>query len=166
MLNPFKAIRPVQDKVSLVATRSYLSYSPITLREKLINNPYTFLHIINPEFSIKSNFLKGVNKHKLVRQKYLDFCEDGVFLKDDQSCFYIYQQITPENTYNGIIAASSVEDYINGSIKVHEHTISKREAIFTDYLETTGFNAEPVLLTYPKLPRVSKICTRRVCYKK
>ena len=156
-IKPFKAVRPVRDKVSLVATRSYLSYSQVTLREKLLNNPYTFLHIINPEFSVKSNFLKGVNKYKLVRQKYLDFCEDGIFLKDDQSCFYIYQQTTPENTYTGIIVASSVEDYINGSIKVHEHTISKREAIFTDYLETIGFNAEPVLLTYPKLPRVNEI---------
>lgn len=156
-INPFKAVRPVRDKVGLVSTRSYLSYSPVTLREKLLNNPYTFLHIINPEFSVKSNFLKGVNRYKLVRQKYLDFCEDGIFLKDDQSCFYIYQQTTPENTYSGIIAASSVEDYINGSIKVHEHTISKRKAIFTDYLQTTGFNAEPVLLTYPKLPRVNEI---------
>ena len=156
-ISPFKAVRPVRDKVSLVATRSYLSYSQVTLREKLLNNPYTFLHIINPEFSVKSNFLKDVNKYKLARQKYLDFCEDGVFLKDDQSCFYIYQQTTPENTYTGIIVASSVEDYINGSIKVHEHTISKREAKFTDYLETIGFNAEPVLLTYPKLPRVNEI---------
>ena len=78
-INPFKAVRPVQDKVGLVATRSYLSYSPVTLREKLLNNPYTFLHIINPEFSVKSNFLKDVNRYKLVRQKYLDFCEDGIF---------------------------------------------------------------------------------------
>ena len=40
---PFCAIRPTRDKVSLVATRSYLSYSDETLNEKLNNNPYTFV---------------------------------------------------------------------------------------------------------------------------
>ena len=48
---PFRAIRPTRDKVSLVASRSYLSYSKEILVEKLKNNPYTFLHIINPDFS-------------------------------------------------------------------------------------------------------------------
>ena len=48
---PFRAIRPNRDKVSLVASRSYLSYSKEILDEKLENNPYTFLHIINPNYS-------------------------------------------------------------------------------------------------------------------
>jgi len=48
-IKPFKAIRPTRDKVHLVASRSYLSYSKKTLEEKLENNPYTFLHIINPK---------------------------------------------------------------------------------------------------------------------
>ena len=48
---PFRATRPSRDKVSLVASRSYLSYSKEILVEKLENNPYTFLHIINPDYS-------------------------------------------------------------------------------------------------------------------
>ena len=35
---PFRAIRPSRDKVSLVASRSYLSYSKEILLEKLENN--------------------------------------------------------------------------------------------------------------------------------
>ena len=41
-IRPFKAIRPNRDKVHLVASRSYLTYSQKTLEEKLENNPYTF----------------------------------------------------------------------------------------------------------------------------
>ena len=48
---PFKAIRPTRDKVGLFATRTYLSYSIEELKEKLLNNPYTFLQIINPDFN-------------------------------------------------------------------------------------------------------------------
>ena len=129
----------------------------MTLREKLLNNPYTFLHVINPEYSLDLPLLNGIEKYKLVRQKYLNFRADGTFVKDEKSCFYIYQQVTPENTYTGIIVAASIDDYLNGKIKVHEHTISKREAMFSDYLECTGFNAEPVLLTYPKVPRLNQI---------
>ena len=32
---PFKAVRPTRDKANLVASRSYLSYSNETLKEKI-----------------------------------------------------------------------------------------------------------------------------------
>ena len=47
-IKPFKAVRPTRDKVGLFATRTYLSYSKKGLTEKLLNNPFTFLQIINP----------------------------------------------------------------------------------------------------------------------
>ena len=46
---PFKAVLPAADKVHLVASRSYVSYSKEDLVEKLQGNPYTFLHIIHPD---------------------------------------------------------------------------------------------------------------------
>ena len=49
-VRPFKTIRPTRDKAHLFATRSYLTYSEETLKEKIENNPYTFLQIINPEY--------------------------------------------------------------------------------------------------------------------
>ena len=60
-ISPFSAIRPVRDKVHLVATRPYYSYKKNVLEAKLESNPFTFLHIINPEFGktiqIDSNWL-------------------------------------------------------------------------------------------------------------
>ncbi|MFM2195746.1 MAG: hypothetical protein RL092_1346, partial [Bacteroidota bacterium] len=46
---PFKATVPVADKVHLVASRSYVSYSKEDLTRKLAENPFTFLHIIHPD---------------------------------------------------------------------------------------------------------------------
>ena len=37
-IRPFKAIRPPRDKAHLLASRSYVSYSDKTLKEKLENN--------------------------------------------------------------------------------------------------------------------------------
>ena len=80
---PFRAIRPTRDKVSLVASRSYLSYSKETLTEKLKNNPYTFLHIINPDFSMGKEVKDYNLKFKLVKEKFISFTRDGILKKDD-----------------------------------------------------------------------------------
>ena len=156
---PFKAIRPTRDKVSLVASRSYLSYSDETLKEKLNHNPFTFLHIINPDYKdkIKSS---GIEKFKLVKDKFNEFIKKRHLIKDNKDSFYIYQQENTTHTFNGIIAATKVSDYLNGNIKKHEHTITAREEMFKDYLDTTSFNADPVLLSYQKEDSINTILSK------
>lgn len=153
---PFRAVRPKRDVVSLVASRSYVSYSDEQLCEKLENNPYTFLHVIHPDTdaAVKS---EGREKYDLVRQKFEQFEREGIFIKDDEASFYLYQQRTHSHVFTGIIAAVSVKDYLDGRILVHEHTLTQREEMFKEYLNTTGFNAEPVLLMYPENGDVNTI---------
>ena len=159
IIRPFRAIRPTRDKVSLVASRSYLSYSDETLKEKLEHNPFTFLHIINPDYkrTIKS---KGTERFKLVKEKYQEFIYKNHLFQDKAPSYYIYQQQNTTHTFKGIIAATSVDDYINGNIKKHEHTITSREKMFRDYLEITGFNADPVLLSYPSNSRINSLLVK------
>lgn len=146
---PFKAVRPTRDKVSLVAARSYQSYTKEQLEARLRDNPFSFLHIINPGYKYDKE-ISGVARYNLVRNRYLEFIEDGIFIKDETACFYIYKIVDRERqVFNGIVAAASAEDYENDVIKKHEDTIEHREIVFKDYLKTVGFNAEPVLLTYP-----------------
>ena len=146
---PFKAVRPTRDKAYLVSSRPSYSYKKKHLESKLEGNPYTFLHVINPEFreddSTKPNTVERFEK---VKDKYDEFKSLGYFTQDEVPALYIYRQITPTNTYIGIIAAASVDDYLNGKIKVHEHTLSQREEMFKKYLNVCKFNAESVLLTY------------------
>tara|TARA_R110002095_G_scaffold3494_3_gene10921 strand:- start:209 stop:1447 length:1239 start_codon:yes stop_codon:yes gene_type:complete len=146
---PFKAVRPTRDKVSLVASRSYQSYTQNELESRLDNNPFSFLHIINPGYKYHKD-ITGKERYTLVKNRYLEFKEDGVFVKDKNPNFYIYKIVNRDgNVFTGIVAAASSEDYKKDIIKKHEDTIEYRENIFKDYLKTVGFNAEPVLLTYP-----------------
>lgn len=154
---PFKAVRPTRDKVSLVASRSYQSYTQTEREGRLDYNPYSFLHIVNPGYKYDKE-ISGVARYQLVKNRYLEFKEEGVFVQDETPCFYIYKIIDRKNQeFNGIVAAASVEDYISDVIKKHEDTISSREVVFKDYLKTVGFNAEPVLLTYPDNDVISSI---------
>ena len=97
-ISAFKAIRPSRDKVSLVASRSYLTYSEETIKEKLDHNPYTFLHIINPDYKQK-NKKKGTKKYLKIREKLNEFIDEKILIKDQEDCYYIYQQRNKSNTF-------------------------------------------------------------------
>ncbi|MBF6607638.1 MAG: DUF1015 domain-containing protein [Flavobacterium sp.] len=145
---PFRAVRPSGDKVSLVTSRSYDEYSPAELASQLDFNPFSFLHVLNPAYVNQQK--AGLEKRfKLVAQKYHDFKADDVLIKEEQPAFYVYHIESRTNTFTGIIAATSLEDYRNNVIKKHEDTMQYRVELFKDYLHQTGFNTEPVLIAYP-----------------
>ncbi|WP_400079394.1 DUF1015 domain-containing protein [Winogradskyella sp. R77965] len=146
---PFKAVRPTRAIVGLVAARPYQSYTIDERESRMDYNPYSFLHIVNPGYKYAQE-VKGNERYKLVRNRYDEFKEDGVFVQDEKPSFYVYKIVNRHGQeFNGIIAATSAEDYEQDIIKKHEDTLAKREQTFKTYLKTVGFNAEPVLLTYP-----------------
>ena len=147
-LLPFRAVRPTRDKVHLVASRSYVSYTALQLRSKLTENPFSFLHIIHPDMTA-TNLHKTTDlgeRFKQVRSKYDEFLAEGILQRDETPGLYIYRQIKAGHAFTGIIGAVSVDDYLKGKIKIHEKTIAKREETFVQYLDITKINAEPVLL--------------------
>jgi uncharacterized protein (DUF1015 family) len=145
---PFKAVRPTPDKVALVTCRNYDDYSSAELAAWLSFNPYSFLHVINPAY-MHSQKITLDKRFKGVAHKYQDFKEDGVFLEEDKAVFFLYEIKTKAQSFTGIVAGTSIEDYKNNIIKKHEDTLQYRVEYFKDYLHQTGFNTEPVLITYP-----------------
>ena len=132
---PFKAIRPIRDKVHLVATRPYYSYKKNVLQAKLQDNPYTFLRIINPEFNnpIKTK-ANSDERFNLVSERYQEFIDRGILIQDENPHLYLYRQTKGNKSCTGIIGGASVNEYLNGEIKKHEATLTSREEIFTNYL--------------------------------
>jgi uncharacterized protein (DUF1015 family) len=149
-IKAFKALRPVRDKVHLVATRPYYSYKKNVLKAKLEDNPFTFLRIINPEFGSQINTKpNSPERFNLVNESYKKFIEEGILIKEEKETLYIYRQTKDNQEFTGIIAGASVQEYEDDLIKKHEATLTSREAMFTNYLDIVGYNAEPVLLSYP-----------------
>jgi len=150
-LRPFAAIRATRDKVHLVASRSYVTYSTKDLRDKLKGNPYTYLHVIHPDLGSRAiHKTQGEERMKLVRDRYDQFKTEGIFFREEKPFYYIYRQIKNGHAFTGIMATVAVQDYLDGRIRIHEHTLSSRESTFTSYLDRTGLNAEPVLLFHPE----------------
>ncbi len=148
IVKPFRAVRPSRDKVALVTTRSFDIYEAKELKLIMKLNPFSFLHILKPGFKFKKS-VRGVERFKMVHNRYFEFKENGIFITDEKPKFYLHQKTYKNKTFWGIIALSSLADYENNVIKKHEKTIKDREELFGHYLDITGFNAEPVLITYP-----------------
>lgn len=165
-LHPFRAIRPVRDKVHLVATRPYYSYKKNVLKAKIEDNPFTLLHIINPEFNkaLKTN-PNSKERFNLVKKGYQSFQEKGILIQDAIPHLYIYRQSGPDTCYLGIVGGGDAEDYLNGIIKKHEATITAREEVFTEYLETVGLNAEPVLMSYQGNETIDAVLEKAIQYR-
>ena len=146
---PFKAVKPTRAIVGLVASRPYQSYTLDERESRMAYNPYSFLHVVNPGYKYAQE-VTGEERYKLVKNRYLEFKEEGIFVQDKKPSFYVYKIVNRHGQeFSGIIAATSAKDYENDIIKKHEDTIAKREETFKTYIQTVGFNAEPVLLTYP-----------------
>jgi len=68
---PFKAVRPKRSKVHLVSSRPFYTYKKSHLKAKLESNPYSFLHVINPEFNaLNKTVPNSTERFELVKNKY------------------------------------------------------------------------------------------------
>lgn len=158
-VKPFQAVRATRDKVALVSSRSYDAYSKAELIAQLDFNPFSFLHIISQSY-VHLEKLTLEERFTKIKDKYNEFKKEHTYIQEEKPAFYVYQKITPYHNFIGIIAATSTDDYNKGIIKKHEKTLKKREVLFKNYLRATGFNAEPVLLTYPDNDTIDKIINK------
>jgi uncharacterized protein (DUF1015 family) len=156
-ITPFRAVRPKKNLVHLIASRSVDNYQINALKQKLSENPYTFLHIIKPDFSkngsLKSAGFESLNK---IRAKYEKFTSE-YFIKDEHPSYYIYKQSNSRESYIGIIACASIADYEKGVIKVHEQTLTDKEIKLSEYLDVCNFNAEPVCMMYEENSLINSV---------
>lgn len=158
---PFKAIRAPRDKVGLVASRSYINYSKSGLKSRLAGNPYTFLHVLNPDKSKGTKAPRSrAGRFSEVKKHLEHFIDKGHLIKDENESIYIYRQESTKYSFNGLICGIAVDDYLKGNIKIHEQTLTRKENLFKQYLDVTRFNAEPVLLTHRPMPVVNRIINK------
>lgn len=92
-----------------------------------------------------------------IRGRYLNLLSRGLLRRDDSPGFYLYRIEREGQMGLGLFCACSVVDYRKGLIKRHEDTLWEREVRLAEYLYRVGFNAEPVLMTYPDHAGIDQI---------
>jgi uncharacterized protein (DUF1015 family) len=149
-LRTFRRVHPPRDKAHIVATRSYLSYEPWELEDKLNRNPFSYLHVINPERARTEQIPSGTpDFFEAVREAYVEFRKRNWLVDSEGMGLAVYRQSTEEAIFTGIIAVMEMDGFRSGRLKLHEHTLSDRETLFAEYLEKVGCHAEPILAARP-----------------
>lgn len=160
-IKPFYAFRSVVALQNSVVTRPLENYSVGQARLMVSENPYSFLHLINPE--LDNPYLRG-SRQELIYKKITEnlevFIEDKVLIQDEKPSIYIYQVEHDGFVQTGIWTLTHINDYLDGNIKKHELTVERREKLLSEYLQQTGIDANPVLITYFPNQVVDRVIAR------
>ena len=83
--------------------------------------------------------------------------QDGTFLTDREAFYYLYQLTMGGRSQTGVVACSSVDDYVNGIIKKHENTREEKEEDRIRHVEATGAHTGPIFLAYRSNEELAEI---------
>ena len=158
IIKAFKGWRPVPEKAGQVASRPYDVLNSEEAREEAKGNPWSFLHVVKPEIDLPEDIDHySPEVYEKGRDNFQQLVKDGIFSQDPTDCLYIYAQEMDGQKQYGIVAAASVDDYLNDVIKKHELTRPVKEEDRKTHVRVANMNAEPVFFAYPKVVRLDEI---------
>ncbi len=157
-VRPFRALRPRPEFAKQVAAPPYDVINTDEAREMAKGNEVSFLHINKPEIDLPPEvnlyddrvYAKGVANLRR-------FIAEGVFVREAEPRYYVYQQRMGDHVQAGIVGAASCQEYADGLIKRHEFTRKDKEDDRTRHTHELNANAGPVFLTYRKRPEIDAI---------
>lgn len=91
-----------------------------------------------------------------IKEDYLSYSKQGFFEKNTQEAFYLYRIQRNKQAFTGIIAGTSILDFLEGKIKKHEKTVATKEKCQIQLMEQRKASVKPILLTYPPTPSISQ----------
>lgn len=157
IFKPFKAVRPMPAYAEKVAALPYDVMNSEEAREKVLDNPYSFLHIDKAEIDLPVGTDLYSDEVYETAAKNLKSLETDEICKQDKSpCFYIYSQTMNGREQTGIVGCASIDDYVNGIIKKHELTRADKEADRIRHVDECNANTGPIFLTYKGGEEISK----------
>ncbi len=148
-IKAFKGIHPSQSLVAqvVIPVENLVLADAKTIRD---TNPYSFVNMLVPK--VENRFLMGSKTeltYKKINENFDDFLDKGILQKDDKEAIYVYRVSHYGFTQTGFWTLTAIDDYLNNTVKKHELTRADREQYLVDYLQHTGMDANPVLITYP-----------------
>lgn len=158
IVKPFKCVRPDKSYAHMVAALPYDVYNRKEACQVTEDNPRSFLNIDRPE----TQFPDDVDTYdERVYQKASDILNDwmgeGILFEDRHETYYIYELIMNGRSQTGIVACSSIDDYVNGVIKKHENTREEKEMDRIRHVDTTDAQTGPIFLAYRSNEAINKI---------
>ncbi len=158
IVKPFKALRPKEDLVEKVASLPYDVMNREEAKKMAEGNEHSFLHVVRSEIDLDDSVDAYSEEVYNTARKNLDqFEKDGIIKQDESARFYIYRQLMFGRVQTGIVAVTSIDDYMNDIIKKHEFTRPVKEQDRINNFDYCDANTAPIFLTYRKNDTINKL---------
>lgn len=155
LIRPFAALRPVAERAIDVVAPPYDVLSSAEARVRVSGRPWSFLHISRPEIDLpETTDPHAAEVYARAATNLQEMLRQGVLVRDDVPCYYIYRMIMGEHSQTGLVAAASVADYDSNRIRKHEFTRPDKEDDRVRQIEALSAQTGPVLLAYKSQQQV------------
>lgn len=162
-IRAFRGLLPTREKVLQVIAKPFDQFYTEEAKSILQSNPYSFLHTIEP--LIDNPFLRG-SREEIIFQKakefFDEFVDDKILVQDQKECIYVYRTYNKGHWQTGIWCVTAIDDYLDNTLRKHEHTRADREKDLIEYLDNTGIDANPVLVTYEGSETINNILQAKI----
>ena len=166
VVRAFRAVRPVPELADKVAALPYDVMNSREARKMVEGNPYSFLHVDKAEIDLDPSIdLYDTRVYEKARDNLQKMIADGVFVREDAPCLYIYKQVMGGRSQIGIVGCTSVDDYKNNVIRKHELTRADKEQDRINHVDYCNANTGPIFLTYRAQAEISETVAAQMAAK-
>jgi len=146
---PFKALRPLPEKAKAIASMPYDVMDSDEARREVQKNPLSFLHVEKPEIDLPlGTDLYAPEVYAKARENLYKYVSAGYMKQDTKPAYYIYKQVMDGRAQIGLVGLTSVDEYMDGTIKKHELTRAEKEADRIRHIDACDAHPSPVFFTY------------------
>jgi uncharacterized protein (DUF1015 family) len=160
---PLRMLRPKEEFVGVVASPPYdvLSHDEAVKMASL--NPHSFLHVEKSEIDLPPGMdMTDERVFQTARDNLQRLRAEGVMIRDEKPCFYIYSQQMGDHVQQGIVAGISIAEYESGRIKKHEQTRADKETERTRHSTAVQAQTGLVFVIYRSLPAIDQLVARTI----
>lgn len=148
-IRPFPCVRPAVELADRVAALPYDVYNRQEAKAEVQREPLSFLKIDRAETSFEDSVdTYAPEVYQKAKELLEQDIEKGVYVTDTDRVYYIYQLIMNGRSQTGLVACSSVDDYLNNVIKKHENTRADKEVDRITHVDTCSAQTGPIFLAY------------------
>ncbi len=162
-IRPFSAIRPAKGMEDKIAALPYDVYSRAEAKEVVKDNQDSFLNIDRAETQFSDDVDTYADcVYDKAKELLWNMVNDGKFIRDEKPCYYIYQLEMDGRKQTGLVACSSVDDYVSQTIKRHENTRADKEVDRIRHVDTTNAQTGPIFLAFRHNDALQQIISKNL----
>lgn len=155
---PFRAVRPDSKVADQVAALPYDVYTRESAKQYVVDKPLSFLNIDRPETQFPDGYdIYAPEVYQKANQLLQQQRHQKIYIQDHQKHYYVYELTMQGRRQTGIVALSSIDDYINDVCRKHENTIEEKELDRINHVDVCSAQTGPIFLAYRAQRAIDRI---------